>query len=147
MSPASCARRRPRRCPPDRLTATRRQAAASLTRVGKRNRQREKLAAPVSEYHDAEGNTLALRGSLTPATRRDYAETLRGGLQQEDARQRAIELLFERLTAAWTIAGMPMTRQKELLARYRMASQGERTFVLDALRTHLAEHFPEMETP
>jgi hypothetical protein len=115
--------------------------------VGKRNRQREKLAAPVSEYRNTDGAILKLRGALSPATRQQYAETLHGGLQQEDARQRAIELLFERLATQWTIAAVPITRQRELLARYRMATTAERTFVLDSLRAHLAEHFPEMESP
>lgn len=115
--------------------------------MGRRHRQRTKLAAPHVEYRDGEGNVLALRGSLTPATRRQYAETLQGGLHREDARQRAIELLFEHLAAGWTIAGMEMTRQKELIGRYRLASPAEREFVLTTLREHLAEHFPEMETP
>jgi hypothetical protein len=115
--------------------------------VGRRNRQREKLAAPVSEYTDADGNVLALRGALTPATRRQYADTLSGGLNQEDARQRAIELLFERLAAGWTISGLETTRQKELIGRYRMATPTEREFVLRALREHLAENFPDMEAP
>jgi hypothetical protein len=90
---------------------------------------------------------LGLRGSLTPATRRDYAETLAGGLNREDARQRAIELLFERLAVSWTISGLEMTRQKELIGRYRMASAPEREFVLESMRAHLAEHFPDMEAP
>jgi hypothetical protein len=115
--------------------------------VGRRHRQREKLAAPVSEYPDADGNTLSLRGSLTPATRRDYADTLAGGLNREDARHRAIELLFERLAASWTISGLEMTRQKELIGRYRMATAAEREFVLASLRVHLAEHFPDVEAP
>jgi hypothetical protein len=115
--------------------------------VGRRNRQRTKLAAPVSEYHDADGNVLALRGSLTPATRLEYAGTLGGGLNREDARQRAIELLFERLAASWTISGLETSRQKELIGRYRMASGPEREFVLESLRVHVAEHFPELEAP
>jgi hypothetical protein len=115
--------------------------------VGRRNRQRTKLAAPVSEYHDAEGNLLVLRGSLTPATRLQYAGTLGGGLNREDARQRAIELLFERLATSWTISGLEITRQKELIGRYRMASGPEREFVLASLRGHLAEHFPDLEAP
>jgi len=88
-----------------------------------------------------------LRGSLTPAARREYAGTLEGGLHREDARQRATELLFERLVVSWTIAGLELDRQKELLARYRMATAAERVFVLDSLRTHLAEHFPELQAP
>jgi hypothetical protein len=115
--------------------------------VGRRHRQRTKLVAEVSEYRDAEGNVLALRGSLTPATRRQYAEVLAGGLHREDARQRAIELLFERLAVSWAISGLAIERQKELLGRYRMASAPEREFVLDSLRAHVAENFPELEAP
>jgi hypothetical protein len=115
--------------------------------VGRRNRQREKLTAPVSAYTDAGDNVLSLRGALTPATRRQYAETFGGGLNREDARHRAIELLFERLAASWTIAGVEMTRQKELIGRYRMATASEREFVLESMRAHLAEHFPDMEAP
>jgi hypothetical protein len=115
--------------------------------VGRRHRQRTKLAAPVSEYRDAEGNVLTLRGSLTPAARSEYAGVLAGGLHQEDARQRAIELLFERLAVSWTISGLAIDRQKELLGRYRMATDGERAFVLQTLRAHVAENFPELEAP
>ena len=115
--------------------------------MGRRHRQREKLAAPVSEYRDGEGNRLVLRAALSPATRRAYAETLGGGHHQEDAWQRAIELLFERLAVSWTISGLAIERQRELLGRYRLASGPERAFVRDSLRTHLSEHFPEMEAP
>ncbi len=90
---------------------------------------------------------LTLRGSLTPAARREYADTLAGGLEREDAWQRATELLFERLTVAWTIAGVTTERQKELLARYRLASADERQFVRESLRAHVREHFPELEAP
>ena len=118
--------------------------------MGRRRRQREqeaKLAAPAAEYRDSEGNVLVLRGSLTPGARREYAETIGGGLDQEDAWQRATELLFERLAVSWTIAGLETTRQKELLGRYRMASGDERRFVRDTLRAHVAEHFPELTAP
>jgi hypothetical protein len=112
-----------------------------------RKRQRDKLAAPVSEYPDAEGSVLKLRGSLTPGSRREYAETLSGGLEREDAWQRATELLFERLAVSWTISGLEISRQKELLGRYRMASPDERRFVRDTLRAHVSEHFPELPAP
>jgi hypothetical protein len=115
--------------------------------MGRRHRQREKLAAPVAEYRDAEGNVLALRGSLTPAARREYADTLASGLDREDAWQRATELLFERLATKWTIAGLEITKQKELLGRYRMATSDERMFVRDSLREHVAERFPELRAP
>jgi hypothetical protein len=122
--------------------------------VGRRQRQRERatsterrLSAPVSEYRDEEGNVLALRGSLSPAARREYSATLTGGLEREDAWQRAVELAFERLAVSWTIAGLALTDQRALLGRYRVASQPERSFVRDALREHIGEHFPELQAP
>lgn len=115
--------------------------------VGRRNRQRVKLAAPVAEYADPEAGTLALRGSLTPGSRRDYIQTLDGGLHREDARQRAIELLFERLAVSWTVAGVKTDRPRELLGRYRMASGAERDFIRDALRRHIESNFPELPAP
>jgi hypothetical protein len=115
--------------------------------VGRRNRQRTKLVAPVSEYRDAQDNVLRLRGALPAGARREYTETMGGGLDREDAWQRAGELLFERLAVSWTIAGLELNRQKELLGRYRMASAQERTFVRDALREHLAANFPELQAP
>jgi len=90
---------------------------------------------------------LALRGSITAGSRREYDSILRGGLDRDDAWQRATEFLFERLTVSWTIAGLEITRQTELLGRYRLASNDERQFIRDALRAHLREHFPEMEAP
>ncbi len=115
----------------------------------KKGRRRERIRAPESEYRDAHGSLLVLRGSLTPATRQEYAASLAGNpLSREDAWQRAVEFLFERLAVRWDIAGaQPLTRQKELLARYRFASADERRWIRDALREHLAEHFPEMTPP
>ena len=115
--------------------------------MAKRKQQREKLEVPTSEYRDADGNVLILRGSLKPGARREYADILAGGLQREDAWQRATELLFERLAVSWTISGLEIARQKELLGRYRMATTEERRFVRDALREHAAEHFPELQAP
>jgi hypothetical protein len=115
--------------------------------VGRRNRQRDKAAAPTGEYTDPEGNTLVLRGSLSPASRREYAAAIGGGIHREDAWQRGVEFLFERLAVSWTIAGVGLERQKELLSRYRMASDAERRFIREALREHLAEHFPDVQAP
>ncbi|HTZ88272.1 MAG TPA: hypothetical protein VMB05_16530 [Solirubrobacteraceae bacterium] len=123
--------------------------------MGKRNRSRERLQAPSSDYADAEGNVLTLRGSFTPASRLEYAETLAGRVgsssraaaTQEDAWQRAVELLFERLAVRWTIAGAPLERQRELLARFRAASPQERAWVRETLREHCAEHFPDVQAP
>ena len=113
-----------------------------------RRTRRARLKAPESSYTDAEGNVLTLRGSLTPASRRQYAETLAGNpLSREDAWQRAAELLFERLVVRWEIAGAPIARQRELLARYRASSPEERSWIRDVLREHCAEHFPDVQAP
>jgi hypothetical protein len=115
--------------------------------VGKRHRQRERLRAPTSEYRDDEGNLLVLRGSMTPATRQAYADVLGGGFSQEDAWHRAVEFLFERLAVRWEVAGVPIERQRDLLARFRFASHAERAWIRDVLRGHLADHFPDLQAP
>ena len=115
--------------------------------MGRRHRQRERLSAATGDYRDHDGNVLTLRGSLSPASRLEYASVLAGGIEREDAWQRATEFLFERLAVRWSIAGLELDRQKELLARYRIASSEERRFVRDSLREHVAEHFPELEAP
>src|SRR5437588_8892205 len=121
-----------------------RQPQAELS-LGRRSRRRgEKAAAPISDYTDEEGNVLRLRCSLPPRARREYADVLAGGAHREDAWQRAVELLFERLAVSWEIAGLQIDRQRELLGRYRMASADERRFVRDSLRAHVVEHFPEL---
>jgi hypothetical protein len=117
--------------------------------VARRARKRERLSAPTSDYTDANGNVLTLRGSLTPRARVEYAETLSGAggraaATQDDARERALELLFERLAVRWVIAEAPIERQRELLERFRVASAQERAWVLTALREHCAEWFPDV---
>lgn len=120
--------------------------------VGRRARQREQLKAPNSDYTDPEGSVLSLRGSLTAGARREYAEVLSGHSGRaadtlEDAAQRALELLFERLAVRWEIAGVPIERQRELLARLRVASPQERAWVRSVLREHCALHFPDVQAP
>ncbi len=106
------------------------------------------LKAPPSDYTDPSGNVLTLRGSLTPATRREYAATLSGNpLSQEDAWHRALEFLFERLAVRWVVAGAPIERQRELLLRFRAASHEERDWVRSVIREHCAEHFPDVQAP
>jgi hypothetical protein len=123
--------------------------------MGRRSRARgraEKLTAPSSDYADAAGDVLTLRGAMTPKTRQEYALVLAGssdapGAAREDAWHRAVEFLFERLAVRWVINGVPTEGQKELLARFRVASQEERRWVRETLREHLAEHFPDLRAP
>jgi hypothetical protein len=122
--------------------------------MGRRARKRQEGALPAGEleapteiYRDSEGNELELRGALTLRARSQYADVLGGGHHQEDAWQRATEWLFERLAVTWTIHGLALDKQKELLGRYRMAGADERQFVRESLRAHLQEHFPDMQAP
>jgi hypothetical protein len=119
--------------------------------MGRRSRRRgaqDALAASESTYRSPSGDLLVLRGAMTPATRREYAATAAGSpLSREDAWQRAVEFLFERLAVRWEISGVPTEGQKALLMRYRVATEDERRFVRDSLREHLAEHFPDIEAP
>jgi len=112
--------------------------------VGKRARRRG-ITTPEAENATAEaaGHRFTLRTAMTPKTRRSYAEI---GGAREDAWQRRVEFLFERLVAGWEIEAVPVER-KELLGRLRFASQEERRIIRDVLRAHLAEHFPDLEAP
>jgi hypothetical protein len=88
---------------------------------------------------------LVLRGALSTGSRRDYQAALAGSpLSREDAEQRALELLFERLAVRWTIEGVPSEGQRELLGRLRLASAAERRWVRETVRAHCAEHFPDV---
>ena len=119
--------------------------------MGKRSRRRGEAAPalPPAEHRSPDGDVLVLRTVLSPASRQEYAAVAGGSpLSREDAWQRSVEWLFERLAVSWKIAGAePITRQKELLGRYRFASPDELRWIRDVLREHLAEHFPELSPP
>jgi hypothetical protein len=115
--------------------------------MGKRSRRRgrESGATPTDDYTDAEGNVLTLRRTVSPGSVRKLAETPGGpGASAEDLWQRRTEMLFERFAVAWTIAGLPLTDQKELLGRYRMADDEMRRWVRARLDEHLARHQPDL---
>lgn len=119
---------------------------------GSARRGRKKPATPTFDYLDADGNLLVLRGSLTLGARREHADVLSGRAARpaatpEDAANRALELLFERLAVRWEIAGAPLTRQRDLLMRFRIASRQERAFVRDCLREHCEQLFPDVQVP
>ena len=117
--------------------------------MGKRNRGAGRISAPSTDYRDADGNVLTLRGSMSPLTRRKYASTLHHQRRTtDDSWQRAVEFLFERLAVSWSVAGAePISRQKELLGRFRFATVEERQWIRDQMRAHLAEYFPELPAP
>ena len=116
--------------------------------MGKRNRGVGRISAPTTDYRDADGNVLTLRGSMSPLTRRKYASTLHDQRRTtDDSWHRAVEFLFERLVERWTIFDVPTEGQKELLERYRIASAEEKHWIRDVLREHIETNFPEVEAP
>jgi hypothetical protein len=110
--------------------------------LGRRNRKRSRssespAAGTTSDYEDADGNVLTLRDSLSPGTMRKLAEGVGSAASTADDQwQRQGEMLFERLAVSWTISGLPLTGQKELLGRYRMADADTRRWVRETLENH-----------
>ena len=97
-----------------------------------------------SDYADAEGNVLTLRDRLSSGTLRKLRSLdSRPAASADDRWQRREELLFERLVVRWTIAGLPLERQRELLGRYRIADSATRSWVRRTIDEHLRARQPE----
>jgi hypothetical protein len=115
--------------------------------VGKRGRKRAKDGGrgETFAYADAEGNVLTVRERVSRGTASKLREPAGGAAASvDDLWRRRTELLFERLVVAWTIAGVPLTGQRELLGRYRMADQATQQWVRETLDRHVEEHQPEL---
>jgi hypothetical protein len=117
--------------------------------VGRRSRNRQqdpKQPVETTDYTDAEGNVLIVRDSISRGTLRQLHKLqVSPSASQDDQWQRRGELLFERFVVGWTISGLPLEGQKELLGRYRMADSDKRRWVRDTLEGHLAERHPDAE--
>ena len=109
--------------------------------MGKSSRNRKVVAT--TDYVDDEGNVLTLRHTTAKVPDAHVS----AASSADDAWRRRSEIRFERYAVRWVISGLEYEKQKELLARYRMAGGEERAAVRGALRAHLAEHFPDVEQP
>jgi hypothetical protein len=110
---------------------------------GKKRRPRQKVATV--DYTDAEGNKLTLRESLSSGTLAKLGEgPATAATSQDDAWRRRSELLFERLAVRWEIADLPLTDQKMLLGRYRMADPLTQQWVRETIDEHLQRYIPEL---
>ena len=119
--------------------------AKKKDRGGKRKRAEKPHAAAV-EYVDADGNRLRLRRSLSPKTIAKIGEPPAADAASiDDAWQRREEMMFERLVVEWEIAGLPLTDQKMLVGRYRMASPAERRWVRATIAEHVETWIPGLE--
>lgn len=114
--------------------------------MGKRGRKRQASTGgsgapkvPPVEFTDADGNKLVLRGDLKPGALERVRNTrLKDAANAEDIWQRQTEMLFELLAVEWVIYDLPITKPKELLARYRMADADTRKWVRTTIDDHVA---------
>jgi hypothetical protein len=114
--------------------------------VAKRKKQRRaREKTPTVDYVDPEGNVLTLRQTLGAGTIAKVGEPPAGdAASQEDAWRRRSEVLFERLVVRWEIAELPLTDQKMLLGRYRLADAETQRWVRRTIAEHLERHIPEL---
>jgi hypothetical protein len=114
--------------------------------VARRKKQRQpREKAPTVDYADPEGNILTLRQTLSAGTIAKVGEPPAGAAASlDDAWQRRSEVLFERLAVRWEIAGLPLTDQKMLLGRYRMADSETQRWVRQTIAQHLERHLPDL---
>ncbi len=113
--------------------------------MAKRKQRRPRQKAATVEYVDPDGNTLTLRESLSPGTIAKLGEgPATAATSQEDAWHRRSELLFERLAVRWEIAGLPLSDQKMLLGRYRIADSSTQEWVRETIAKHLQRYIPEL---
>ncbi len=118
---------------------------ARLGGVAKRKKRRPRERAATVDYVGGDGNTLTLRETLSAGTIAKLGEgPATAATSQDDAWRRRSELLFERLAVRWEIAGLPLTDQKMLLGRYRMADPAEQQWVRETIDAHLRRHIPEL---
>ena len=113
----------------------------------RKGKRRPRQKAPTEAYTDSDGNVLTLRRTLSPATVAKIGEApAHAATSQEDAWARRSELLFERLATRWEIAGLPITDQKTLVGRYRLADPATQEWVRETIATHVERYIPELET-
>jgi hypothetical protein len=111
----------------------------------RKGRRHHRSKAPTVDYTDPDGNVLTLRQTLSAATIAKIGEPPAGDAASlEDAWRRRSEAMFERLAVHWEIAGLPLSDQKMLLGRYRMADAESQRWVRQTISTHVARHIPEL---
>jgi hypothetical protein len=111
----------------------------------RKQRRRARQPVPTSDYADPEGNVLSLRQSLSAGTIAKIGEAPAGmATSLDDAWRRRAEMLFERLAVRWELAGLPLTEQGMLLARYRMADADTQRWVRETIALHVERHLPEL---
>jgi hypothetical protein len=110
-----------------------------------KRKRRERAPLETTDYTDAEGNVLTLRDSVSAGTLAKLAEPVGGAAAStDDMWRRRTEMLFERFAVRWTIAGLPLKGQKELVGRYRLADEATQRWVRQTLDEHMRRRHPEV---
>jgi hypothetical protein len=99
--------------------------------VGKRSRNRKTVRT--TDYTDDEGNVLTLRHT-TSKVPEPHASA---AASADDLLARRNEMRFERYIVRWVISGLEYEKQKELLARYRMADRATQEWVQRTIDRHV----------
>lgn len=117
----------------------------------RQRKRRPRKRVETATYTDPEGNAITLRKALSPESVIKIGESptaeASDAASLEDAWQRREEMLFERLAVRWEIAGLPITDQKTLLGRYRMASPQERRWLRAVIAEHVETWIPGLAPP
>ncbi len=95
---------------------------------------------------------LVLSCVLTAKSRTRYQEmsnpaNANAAATVDDVRQNAIGFLFGALVREWHVHGVPIAKQRALAERFKAAGPAERAWVVDALRAHCADWFPDVRLP
>jgi hypothetical protein len=110
-----------------------------------KRKRRDRAPLETTDYTDAEGNVLTLRDSVSAGTLAKLAEPVGGAAAStDDMWRRRTEMLFERFAVRWTIAGLPLDGQKELLGRYRLADEATQAWVRQTLAEHVRRRHPDL---
>ena len=114
--------------------------------MAKRKRpRRPRPKTPTETYTDPAGNVLVLRRTLSAGTIAKLGEPPASrAATHEDAWHRRAEMLFERLAVRWEIEGLPITDQRVLLGRLRMADTAMREWVRETIGLHVERYIPEL---
>jgi hypothetical protein len=107
--------------------------------MGKRSRRRGggQPRGSTTDYVDDDGNVLTLRDSASGGILSELrGRRGRAAATVDDMWRRETEMLFERFAVRWEIAGLPLEKQGELLARYRMADQATQRWVRETIDRH-----------
>jgi hypothetical protein len=111
----------------------------------KQRRERRERLPTTSDYANPDGDVLTLRDSLSAGTVAKLRESVGSPAgSADDIWRRRTEMLFERLAVRWTIAGLPLTKQNELLERYRLADQETQRWVRETIDEHSRLRLPEL---